>query len=320
MLESLTTPRSYRRVSRAIQTVVEEITYQALAESLRLVVIERFGPTGASLGKGYIHPLEPLMIGGDDLMVIVPGDAALPIATRLCQLFERKMQEAIPEEVWSLLPEALRHPTLAAGVVIADSHNPVRVLQQISKELCSSAKQRAYDEERRAGVHTSAIDFLLLKSQSMLRRDVDKLRKVRPYYFEEAGRKAGRHMTAAPYTLEEARRLLKLLKLMRQEGFATSQLHGLVSALQKGRQYGTVHYHYQKARLTAREGENVLSLLPEIWSYDALEDPVPWHRVSGAEGKEFATIVPDLLELYPFVPQTAPDALWKEILTEVSNV
>jgi hypothetical protein len=42
--------------------------------------------------------------------------------------------------------------------------------------------------------------------------------------------------------------------------------------------------------------------------------------VSGAEGKKFATIVPDLLELYPFVPQTAPDALWKEILTEVSNV
>ena len=63
--------------------------------------------------------------------------------------------------VGDLLPD----PTLSTGVVIADSHNPARVLQQLAKDLCRSAKQRAYDEEQSGGEATSAIDFLLLKEQ-----------------------------------------------------------------------------------------------------------------------------------------------------------
>ncbi len=313
VLESLPTPEAYRRFSQALEEALEHAAYQALAEHLHPVQIERVSPTGKPLGKGYIHPLEPLVAGGDDLILIVPADVALPIALRLSQRFEQEMARRVPDEIWSWLPPALRHPTLSVGVVIADSHNPIRVLQQLSRELCKSAKRRAHEEEERGDPPTSALDFLVLKSQSMLRRDLQQLRQLPPYYYRENGRRRGRLMTAAPYTLEEGRRLLRLLKEMRQTNTPTSLLQNLVAALHRGRRYGSLHYLYQQARLGGTQP--LLTRLPQVWPYEDQQDPIPWHRLPGEE-EVFATVLPDLLELYPFVPRPAPDDLWQEILTE----
>jgi hypothetical protein len=208
---------------------------------------------------------------------------------------------------------------LSVGVVIADSHNPVSVLQRVAKELCKSAKRRAHDEsERQAPLYTSALDFLLIKSQSMLRRDVKQLRHVRPYYYPEgsAKAKAGRLLTGAPYTLQEGERLLKILKLMREVDFPTSQLQGLVAALHRGRQYGSITYLYQEVRLRSRY-QDVLGQIQKIWQYDDKRDPVPWHRLDPAAGL-FASIVPDLLELYPLVPKQG-ETLWQETLKEAGD-
>jgi CRISPR-associated protein Cmr2 len=334
VIESLPTPRSYRQFSDVLDATLRDIVHRALAENLHPTLIDRASPTGKSLGEGYIHPLEPLFVGGDDLMLIVPGDAAIPIAVRLCQLFENEMSNRLPKNLMDTLPESLRRFTLSAGVVIADSHNPVRVLQQVSKELAKNAKRRAHDEERPGQVPTSALDFLLLKSQSMLRQKVKQIRLVSPYFFRESKDGRGRRMTAAPYTLKEAQLLLELLKRIRALDLPTSQLQGLVAALQEGRQYGSINYRYQQARLAARLGEarkeeNVLAQLPEIWPFE-IEDSVPWHRVPpDKDGRQVASILPDLLELSPFVPRFADlsgdarkvkiAALWQDILSEVPH-
>ena len=319
-LESLPTPLAYREFSKDLGDTLKAALYQALAEHLEPTKIDRITPKGKPLGQGYIHPLEPLIIGGDDIIVLVPGDAALPVATRLCQLFERGMRQTVPEVIWEALPESLQYPTLSVGLVIAESHNPVSVLQQVARELCKNAKRRAYTERQKSpAVFTSTLDFLLLKSQSMLRRDVRQLRRTRPYFFADTGRDA-RLLTAAPYTLEEMRRLLHILRTMRQVDFPTSQLQGIVAALQRGRQYGSINYLYQEARLRARLGqgrrkENILSYLQEIWRYDSKTDPIPWQQIPDAEKRLFASIIPDLLELYPFAPKNA-EQLWQTLLEE----
>lgn len=319
VLEHLTTPKAYREFSKALQESLKTSLYQALAEHLNPTLIDRVSPTGQPLGKGYIHPMEPLVIGGDDVMVALPGDAAFPVGVRLCQLFEREMACRISEELRNGLPEELRCPTLSVGVVIADSHNPVSVLQRVAKELCKSAKRRAHDEsERQSPLYTSALDFLLIKSQSMLRRDVNQLRRVRPYYYPEGSArvKAGRLLTGAPYTLQEGERLLKILKLMREVDFPASQLQGLVAALHRGRQYGSITYLYQEVRLRSRY-QDVLGQIQKIWQYDDKRDPVPWHRLDPTAGL-FASIVPDLLELYPLVPKQG-ETLWQDTLKEAGD-
>lgn len=319
VLERLPSPQAYRRFSQALRNTLKTAAYQALAENLRPVEIDLTSPAGRDLGQGPIHPLEPLVIGGDDLMLFVPGDAALPVTVRLCQLFE----ELIRQELEHIqLPEDCRQLTLSAGVVIASSHNPVRFLQKLARELAGSAKRRAYDEKE-AGQPTSTLDYLVLVSQSMLRRSVNQLRKTPPYFYREGPDrrdKAGRLLTAAPFTLAEVRRLLGLLKLMRQVDFPASQLHGLVAALHQGRRYGSVHFLYQEARLKARLGpdrqdQNLLARLSEIWSYQAERDPIPWHHAPGQPDGVYASILPDLLELYSFVPkEERGDSLGSDIL------
>jgi hypothetical protein len=169
----------------------------------------------------------------------------------------------------------------------------------------------------------------------MLRQHVEQLRELPPYYYREASADAGRRLTAAPLTLAEGCSLLQILKLMRLTNFPTSQLQGLVAALQVGRHYGAIYYLYQQARLDARLGEgrraqNVLARLPQIWPFAPDRDVIPWHRATDAGGDDIAaSVLPDLLELYPFVPRfaglsadarkVALEALWNEMLTEAPN-
>lgn len=326
VLEGLNSPRAYHKFSQALEQAIETATYQAMAENLHPTLIERISPTGKSLGRGYVHPLEPLVIGGDDVLLIVPGDAALPIAARLCQIFEREIH-SFDLAQYTLSSEPIPKLTLSVGVVIADSHNPVRILRQIAKELCQSAKRRAYDELDLKNCATSALDFLILKSQSMLRRNVEKLRHTPPLYYTD-GPNSGRYLTAAPYSLDEFCKLLELLKLARQAEFSVSQLRSVVAALHKGRQYGAVHYMYQLARIDSDPpNKNVLTRLTEIWPYEATKDPIPWHKAPGKKRGEYASIVPDILELFPFVPRftglspatriAALADLWQEVLQEV---
>ncbi len=320
-LESLPTPAAYHEFSETLKRAISESVYEALAENLHPTVVDRKAPTGKPLGRGPIHPFEIVFVGGDDVMLIVPADAALPVAVRMCQLFEEKMQIGGASQ---LQLQTSKRPTLSAGIVIAECHNPVRVLRDTAKELCKNAKHRCHKEERAKRGTTSVVDFLVIKSQSMLRQKVKQLRNAPPYYFSEGGARIGRYLTAAPYTLQEAQRLLQILKLLRQIDVPINQLQSLVAALQRGRQYGSVHYLYQRARLAARLGEtrkeqNMLARLPEVWPYDK-DDPIPWHRVPGHEDESiYASIVPDLLELYPYVPKIVTNGLWNEIVAEVAH-
>ena len=324
VLESLPTPQTYSQFSQALSTALQNAAYQALAENLHPTLIDRVSPTNRPLGRGYIHPLEPLVIGGDDIMLIVPGHTALSIAARLCQYFEQEMDRLVPDEIKSINLGAF---TISTGVVIAHSHNPVRVLQQLSKELCKIAKGRAHDEEGR-GQPTSTLDFMLLKSQSMLRRNVRQLRQTPPYFYTD-GSEIGRILTGAPYTLEEFCRILYLLKTMRRDNFPISQLRNIVAPLHKGRSIGSIQFLYQQARSGSssrvQQEKNLLTKITKIWPYTQW-DPIPWHQAPDREMGIFASILPDLLELYPLVPrftglpqkaqELALSKLWQPILAE----
>ncbi len=318
VLESLPAPATYRYFSNALSEAVKIAVYQALAENLHPARIERVSPTGRPLGEVCIHPFEPLVSGGDDVMLFTPGHVALPTAVRLAQLFEREMEARAGD----ILP----HPTLSVGVVIADSHNPVRVLQNLAQDLCKRAKKRAHHEAKN-GHPTSTIDYFLLKSQSMLRRDIDQLRRTPPYYYEGERTGTGLRLTAAPFTLAEACTLLTILKTMRRQSTPMSQLQSLVAALHRGQQYSSVYFLYQQAR--AQEKAAFIGHLTEYWPYDPKLDPIPWHRSPEDGEKILVSILPDLLDLYPLVPRFADlpptaraealDNLWQPILKEANR-
>lgn len=76
-------------------------------------------------------PLIPLMLGGDDLLVVSRADIALPFVVSLCQELDRLQPE---ENNFKL--------TLGIGVVIAKHNLPLYRLHEVAEQLASSAKRR----------------------------------------------------------------------------------------------------------------------------------------------------------------------------------
>lgn len=78
-------------------------------------------------------PLIPLMLGGDDLLVVCRADIALPFVVTLCEELDR-LQSAQTDHFNKL--------TLGIGVVIARQTVPIYRLHEVVEQLVSSAKRR----------------------------------------------------------------------------------------------------------------------------------------------------------------------------------
>ncbi len=77
-------------------------------------------------------PLLPLMLGGDDLLIICRAETALPFVIKLCQtLAEIQDGDGSPFKL-----------TLGVGVVFARPNIPVHRLHEVAEQLAASAKRR----------------------------------------------------------------------------------------------------------------------------------------------------------------------------------
>ncbi len=86
----------------------------------------------ASCGEKGQAPLIPLMVGGDDLLLICRAEIALPFVVTLCErlaAFQRGKTNGL-------------ELTLGVGVVIAKHTIPIHRLHEIAERLAGSAKRR----------------------------------------------------------------------------------------------------------------------------------------------------------------------------------
>lgn len=77
-------------------------------------------------------PVVPLMLGGDDLLVVCRADAALAFVIDLCDALERLQVERAERF----------HLTLGVGVVFSRPTVPFHRLHEVAENLASSAKQK----------------------------------------------------------------------------------------------------------------------------------------------------------------------------------
>ena len=77
-------------------------------------------------------PLVPLMLGGDDLLVVCRAEIALPFLVRLCEELERIQNQR----------DGRFHLTLGAGVVFSKPSVPFHRLHEVAENLAASAKRR----------------------------------------------------------------------------------------------------------------------------------------------------------------------------------
>jgi len=273
------TPKAYQETAKRLTEAAMQATVDALAANLQVVKGE----------EKPIHPFEIITVGGDDVVLIVPADVALPIAARISQGFSERMAG-----------EGL---TMSAGVVIADDHNPVRVLLQLSKELLRNAKRARYRfDQPRPGM----VDFHILLSQDMLAEKVGKVRRRFPYTLsetDESGQPMDLRLLGRPYTAQQMQALWEVMQNLVANDFPRSQMHRLGEALLTGRRPSTLFYAYQKARRETAEAYQMLDgVIRTAWPLDDVTDPEPWFKLPGDPCYAYGTALWDIAELYDFVP------------------
>jgi CRISPR-associated protein Cmr2 len=296
-VEHQRTREEYKQNSELLRQATWEAVVHSLANNLQ--VIEQYDPN--SKEERPTHPFEIIIVGGDDVRLIVPAPAALQVAVELGQNFatflNRKADEiAKGNATWA---DQLRTLTLSVGLVIAPSHTPVRFLHEMAKDLLKSAKGRA-KRLRKEKKYTAAIDFQVLTSAAVFGDRVTDMREHPPYLISRGDKLSLLHR---PYTLEEAKRLLEALDTLNDVDvdFPTSQLHGLASALERGRRWSTLYYLYQRARM-GKKYRAAFDALERIVSATT-RDPVPWHKLPPGADAGFNTTLRDVAELYDFVAE-----------------
>ena len=230
-----------------------------------------------------IHSFEAISVGGDDLVLIVPGHHAMWTALEICELFGQQMQD---EKI-----------TMSAGVVIASDNYPVYYLFDLASQLQKSAKK----ESREAS--EGAIDFMVMTAQNTLSSQIADYRKeFMERKIPEDGSEVREKLclTARPYRLSKLCILLKWIEKFKAEDYPTSQLYGLVQSLQEhARQHSTLRFLYQ----WYRHKQTHTKLLGDFMASWKIEQAsTPWMKSQGElPFQEFFTYFVDLLEIYQFV-------------------
>ena len=321
-IKQITTAEVYQQFSDVVSEATEQSVYHALAEHLRPHRLHNIddGETKGRDGK-WIHPFEILTIGGDDVMLVVPADQALAIAQTISEEFERillklsaendllnlslEMSDPPRQGIHRYLPLKAKPSqcqlSMSVGVLITADDTPIYYAENLTNQLLKSAKKKAKALKDTLDYHGGTIDFLVMKSVTMLSSKVEE--------FRESGLvidgKPKLKLYGAPYTLHEIGGLLETAKALKEADFPRSQLYQIRSLLERGKHTAMLNYRYFRVRLAKDKQDLLAENFETAWCLpkDAQNggNLAPWMSIKDDTGTTYETIWRELVDLYPFI-------------------
>ena len=305
-LENIATPAQYRQFSERVFVTMQKAAFDALADHLT--------PT-----KDNVHPFEIVSIGGDDLLIIVPGSKAFEVVHAIGRYFDEQFQcytrmveqdklrqsQRYNAEDWANKQKQQPKSSMSLGFIIAEEHTPVAFLEHLSHSLLKSAKSRAKTLiKENVGYWGGTVDFLVLKSLSTITSNLSDFRKN--FYKTDTNTKNS--LTMRPYTLHELSGFIKTIQALKKDGFPQSQLYQRRESLKLGRATSTLDYLYFRSRLDEKHGEQLKEQIEHNWHgvSENDNDLGPWYRKlkkNETDDQDYETLLLDLIEAYDFIPE-----------------
>ena len=165
---------TYIKLYKCFSDGITQATLDAAAEATK----EKLLPYAVN----GVMPARPLVLGGDDLSVVIRADLALPFAEAFLTAFEIHSQKAMSvlrtafeeaglKESAKKLPDCL---TACAGITFMKCSQPFQSAYELAEGLCKRAKNASRITAAKTGkIMPSSIAFL--KVQDSLLDDVDEL-------------------------------------------------------------------------------------------------------------------------------------------------
>jgi CRISPR-associated protein Cmr2 len=325
-IQQIQTPQEYKKFSEDIFQATEQSVYKALAQYLKPHQLNNLtDPDNENRNGCWIHPFEILAIGGDDVMLIVPADRALAIAKTIGEEFENILLQTGGYRLDNNRPSYSAHRyspekaipsecklSMSVGVLITAEDTPIYYAQNLTNQLLKSAKKTGKKLKKDAGYFGGTIDFLVMKSVTMISSNIES--------FRDEGltldRGAKLKLYAAPYTLHEIGGLLESVKVLKKAEFPKSQLYQIRSFLERGKQTTILNYRYFRTRLKQGKAE-LKAEFEDAWCKPKKPENsgnlAPW-MFDLKEGV-YETIWRELVDIYDFIEEDS-----KPISEDLANM
>ncbi len=207
------------------------------------------------------YPVEFSLAGGDDVMLVLPVQYALPVALDICETFKNQTRD-IPGAGGAAI-------SLSAGVVLAKAHFPVPAMLDMAKQLLKSAKKLNWKIfKENSDEDLSCIDFQLLDS------GLRNLEDIRTHDLHET---RGR-----PLASGDLGDLLDRVGEMKKQGLPLGRLKSLQDSRLAGPEQALLDYCHMLTRVSEDQRKVLRKYFPEAT-----------HQLMDC--------LPAILELYDFV-------------------
>lgn len=324
------TAKEYQRFSQHVTQATEQAVYHALFEHLRPRQIRHLNdPESPDRNDKWIYPFEIITVGGDDVLLVVPADKALQVAKTIGEKFEdilldlgknldknyriqdtsqvNKSREYHRYRVEPIRPSECQL-SMSTGVLITADDTPIYYAQRLAEQLLKSAKKLAKDLKKKHHYAGGTVDFLVMKSVTMLSSSIETFRKQGLTKVHQG--KPTLKLYASPYTLHDLGGLLETAQALKRADFPRSQLYQLRSLLERGKHTAMLNYRYFRVRL-ARGQQDLQTHFEEAWCKpkDSANtgNLAPWMTVESetmGQPVNYETLWRELVDLYPFVEKT----------------
>jgi cellobiose-specific phosphotransferase system component IIA len=269
-LSDLTEPKDYKELSKNVSHAIKDALFSALDKHTELIDNDE--------NKRYI-PFEVILIGGDDLMVVVPANKAIEITIDFCDKFKEKSNISI-----------------CAGVVITHSNYPIHRMMDHAQGLLHSAKALS-NKKSIKDCEINAIDYMVLKGSVL--QEIKDTREREFSYKSDDGKEL--RLYQRPYTTDQLGKLLDQIRRFKENDFPTNKLRTMYESLYRGKQQAMLDYLFIASRLSKSASNKIPPR--EIFLNFGCEwkcgsKIFPWWK---SDDGSFDTPFIDMIELYDFV-------------------
>jgi len=177
-------------------------TREGLAGPTEMMLVKQKAVLQEKIGDRV--PILPLILGGDDLFVLIPAPWALDFAYRFAQTYEHEIGEIVRD--FSVVPK----PTVSVAVVICKAKYPYYLAHQRGEELLAEAKKfsKRWAVDNNNDNPSSVINFDVILGSRLAgeeHREGKHRRTLKPYWVDDSKREGWgisiKHMIDQRYEL-----------------------------------------------------------------------------------------------------------------------
>lgn len=272
---------------RVLGPKVEEALESALVDAVRRVQL---------VPQYQKWPFLIIIMGGDDVTLIVPAKRAVSLANELCLAYEERIRDALGE-AHNAQGDAVGKLALSAGVVIAKPAHPAYALADRAEDLVRSAKRCSHELASQDYGPVPTLDFQVIHTPTA--NPVQDVRE-KEYSRERSGqqyRYTFRPLPCRPVSSwPGVNTLLDTVRELRRSDFPRNKLNEWADLVYLDEIEQILRWQMLQARVRR---EAYQSLVKAIRDFGLKRERV-FAQPDGV-GEPYVTPLLDLIELYDFV-------------------